>query len=481
MDKEESKIVDEDINPTFHPQEETKEENISPPKSQPRLKKKGIISSKTTKKSVEYIEQDNSLTFFSLGTAPIDGENPQIFSTKGIFNKYCFLLASDDLKLKAPAPTYLNEAELYSAQKVEKDDFFDGWEFLKDGCIKYIDKDLLERQRGVLFSVIKKLAKSIFDGNIIGLALPIRINEPRSFSDRMGEFWRMAPHFLNKAAKIADKTERIKLILTWNVSSLHCLLRKMKSFNPLLGETFQGQLSDGTKIYAEQSSHHPPILHYLVKGPNDSYTCSGYLNITIKFRPNKGLLSLITKCKIELGGHTVYSSLMPLIKMTGMISGDRKMRFIGPITCWDPTLSMKGVVFINYGLKQGTFGSKKTVPKNELEGIVYIASKPPNEEPRQSRRIQDLTDVKKEIARASGKWNSFIEFNGVRYWDVDKFREYPVIFDTNPLPSDFRFREDLIWLRRNNMEYGDLWKDALEIRQRKDKKLRETYAKKHKI
>ncbi len=32
-----------------------------------------------------------------------------------------------------------------------------------------------------------------------------------------------------------------------------------KPFNPILGETFQGEYpSSGTRVYAEQISHHPP-------------------------------------------------------------------------------------------------------------------------------------------------------------------------------------------------------------------------------
>lgn len=29
--------------------------------------------------------------------------------------------------------------------------------------------------------------------------------------------------------------------------------------NPILGETLQGQFNDGTQVYCEQFSHHPPV------------------------------------------------------------------------------------------------------------------------------------------------------------------------------------------------------------------------------
>lgn len=42
----------------------------------------------------------------------------------------------------------------------------------------------------------------------------------------------------------------------------------------------------------------------------------------------------------------------------------------------------------------------------------------------------------------------------------------------NPLPSDIRFREDLMWLFYGNEEYAQKWKVKLEKQQRDDRKLR---------
>jgi hypothetical protein len=40
-----------------------------------------------------------------------------------------------------------------------------------------------------------------------------------------------------------------------------------KPMNPILGETLQATLVDGTQVYAEQISHHPPISYFLIIGP----------------------------------------------------------------------------------------------------------------------------------------------------------------------------------------------------------------------
>jgi len=40
-----------------------------------------------------------------------------------------------------------------------------------------------------------------------------------------------------------------------------------KPFNPILGETWQAHLADGTSIFLEQISHHPPVSAFQLTGP----------------------------------------------------------------------------------------------------------------------------------------------------------------------------------------------------------------------
>jgi hypothetical protein len=58
--------------------------------------------------------------------------------------------------------------------------------------------------------------------------------------------------------------------------------------NPVIGETLQGSYPDGTQIYCEQISHHPPISYFLVIGPKESYRYSGYY----AFEASAGLNSM---------------------------------------------------------------------------------------------------------------------------------------------------------------------------------------------
>jgi hypothetical protein len=47
-------------------------------------------------------------------------------------------------------------------------------------------------------------------------------------------------------------------------------------FNPILGETYHCEKEDGTKLYLEQTCHHPPTTHYCLVGPKNKYKIYGY-------------------------------------------------------------------------------------------------------------------------------------------------------------------------------------------------------------
>lgn len=70
--------------------------------------------------------------------------------------------------------------------------------------------------------------------------------------------------------------ERLNLVIASTISALHLCCSQQKPFNPLLGETLQGSLEDGTKIYCEHMMHHPPTSLFHVQPNDDSYDLFGY-------------------------------------------------------------------------------------------------------------------------------------------------------------------------------------------------------------
>jgi len=51
-------------------------------------------------------------------------------------------------------------------------------------------------------------------------------------------------------------------------------------------------------IYLEQTCHHPPRSHYLMVGPDNNYTCSGYLEMSIAAWPNSAIVTVMGYKKI---------------------------------------------------------------------------------------------------------------------------------------------------------------------------------------
>jgi hypothetical protein len=46
--------------------------------------------------------------------------------------------------------------------------------------------------------------------------------------------------------------------------------------NPILGETFQAERADGTRVYCEQILHHPPVSLYSIYGPDNCFVANGW-------------------------------------------------------------------------------------------------------------------------------------------------------------------------------------------------------------
>lgn len=424
-------------------------------------------------------------TLHKQGRSPLDGTDKNVYSTKEPIHPFSFLRVRGDNSIPAdetqyfptaPPPVYLSETDLYAFQFFKKDDFLKYASCVIDkehGGLAMVDEKLTSEQRSFIASLITKLGKSMFSANTIGFSIPARMTEPRTMLDGFADMFRLASFYLRRAGNIGDKIERIKLVTTGMIAPFYLLLRKMKPLNPILGETFEATLSDGTKIAGEQIAHHPPISYYYVEGPNKSYLAYGSIEVEPQFKGTYMQIDLKMHMTIKFkDGHTLVVHKRPYVKGTGVISGTRRTIIKGMMQIEDKTTKLWSATFFDYGEKKGIISSEKTVPKDCFEGIIYMP-KPGSTLNQNAKRIADMDDIKTEIGRLRGSWLEKLEINAVNYWNIDKVMPDKMIYKENPLPSDCRFREDLIWLRRQNMDYADAWKDALEIRQRRDRKLRE--------
>ena len=65
----------------------------------------------------------------------------------------------------------------------------------------------------------------------------------------------------------------------------------------------------------------------------------------------------------------------------------------------------------------------------------------------------------------------------MEYWNIDNVKSFTVYSHPFTLPSDGRYRGDLINLIKGDQEKSQVEKEKLEVRQRQDRKLRAEYVK----
>ena len=83
------------------------------------------------------------------------------------------------------------------------------------------------------------------------ISFPIKYMQEKSILQLIGEVAGPMCPFLNAAAVAKDPMERMKHVIAGSFSYIYPCHCWEKPLNPILGETYQAELADGTKIYLE--------------------------------------------------------------------------------------------------------------------------------------------------------------------------------------------------------------------------------------
>lgn len=118
------------------------------------------------------------------------------------------------------------------------------------------------------------------------ISLPVALNEPLSFLQRLAEDIEYS-ELLDQAAVEPDPYRRLLLVATMVVSHYSSTQsRTGKPFNPLLGETYalvMPHKGNGVRFVAEQVSHHPPISACYAEGSGGMWKYYNALEVRNKF------------------------------------------------------------------------------------------------------------------------------------------------------------------------------------------------------
>ena len=88
-------------------------------------------------------------------------------------------------------------------------------------------------------------------------------------------------HLLTLAANEANPLRRLAYVAIFTAAQYNGLLgRKLKPFNPLLGETFE-YVTSRYRFFSEQVSHHPPVSACHAESPD--YELFFHTNVKTRF------------------------------------------------------------------------------------------------------------------------------------------------------------------------------------------------------
>lgn len=406
---------------------------------------------------------------------PVDGHDQHIASMKRACLPFSFLDSKSEFFPEAPPPCYLSMEQARKTKCMDPAILFSQYEETEEGTLKFIDRAFMKKQEGLFTDLIRQMASSITSGKgLQSISLPLRIFEPRTFMHRICDLFSFWPNFIPRAANCKDQTERFKAVIAFAIAGLHCCFSQAKPFMPMMGETYQGALPDGTEIYFEHTTHQPPISNFYCIHPKAKLY--GHIYFDADIGANTLVALVQGKITVEFNDGQKVSYTIPAGKNKGMLFGDRLSWMTGCMKVEDNRNRLKAVIKMNSEERKGFFKNKRF---DQFRGKIYLydpAKSPVFEaqtkwEARAEEEMK-MRDMVKELQEIEGSPLKYLKIGGQEYWNIEKGKASEHQPIENPLPSDWRFREDIIWFRYGNLKYAEAWKERLQLQGRHDRKLR---------
>lgn len=148
---------------------------------------------------------------------------------------------------------------------------------------------------GMITNTVKQLAKNLVSSlmsgqlaDILKMRTPAYVHSKRSYLDAfVGEIGYIEGILLLMKEKnlLDDKVERLKYMTVANLATISYAIFNnglQMPLNPILGETICRKTQRGSTLYCEQTSHHPPISHFLLEGPPElPFRMHGYCEFKV--------------------------------------------------------------------------------------------------------------------------------------------------------------------------------------------------------
>eukprot|EP01017_Pseudomicrothorax_dubius_P010057 TRINITY_DN1353_c0_g2_i6.p1 TRINITY_DN1353_c0_g2~~TRINITY_DN1353_c0_g2_i6.p1 ORF type:complete len:330 (-),score=24.72 TRINITY_DN1353_c0_g2_i6:99-1088(-) len=323
------------------------------------------------------------------------------------------------------------------------------------------------------------MGRKIMEGTVLDamkISRPAKITNYISYLESISNDLIFCSPYLNAAAKTSDPVERLKYVVSFVIGSLHktiihCMAKAPA--NPILGETFQAHKADGTSLYMEQISHHPPVSIYSIYGPDGLYVAHGCgePSMGVGLNTVNGYRQGLTRIRFKDGGEVSFTNAYMFVN--GLMMGKRTLHYIKTITCTDHTNGLTALVtFSDDGsgrisklasaVKNWWNGTKNSTPSDHFTVNIF-----------REQKIEGQNQTQTEIlSEGSGSWLEYVQFDGVVYWRISDKIEPWNSDEEILLPSHSQSRLDSILIKAKEYDKAQIEKERLEELQRHDAKIR---------
>ena len=353
---------------------------------------------------------------------------------------------------------------------------------------------------GLIKDIIVQILKVPFGHHI---SLNVKIFEPKTILERYTDTFSYANTFLIPASNPKlTPYERFKLVIAFEFAGIYIACNQLKPFNPFVGETYQGELPNGAKLYVENVTHKPLVARFLLIYKK-VYEISGFWDISVKTQNFGSEMLINQKGPIYVKFPEINECIvcnMPCVKAVNATSEtSRALLYFGTEVFIDVKNKLKAV--IQYNFNKNKFHEVKgcTMKYNYPKDYKYIFDKEWEFgtnfklDEKSHKNKKNKGDKYEILEYIKGSWLENLTIGNEEIWDINKHIPEHIRPVRHCIPSDGRFREDLIWLYRSfygakNEEEEEIyrsisneWKVMMEEFNRWERKNKATYKEKNKI
>lgn len=304
------------------------------------------------------------------------------------------------------------------------------------------------------------------------LSVPVWIMEPTTVLQKAAEIMEYTD-LLDLADKEEDPYRRMALVVAFLVSPYGANERAWKPFNPILGETFELDVNNDVRYFAEQVSHHPPVA--AAHAENEHFEYDLVSAPSTKFLGNSLEVYPLGRTRIRLKKpDELYAHVPADVKVNNIVLGRTWLDVAGDFYVWNTTtkascvLSFTPCGWFSYGRYEfagyvtDAEGTKRAKLSGKWNSHCDLVMCDPQGEPLPDCEVERLWTC---APKPGGDYYGFTHF-AVKLNECKGIRV--------PLPSDSRRRSDRAALQLGNMGTAQSEKYRLEEMQRAERRERES-------